>query len=182
MVKKITLIEPVEWEDTHIESHKKINKGLNILSGCLEDVEKVVDNLSKEIKNIKENISDKKDINKLKDNIKTLWETVGSIVSEIKNLNEKVNRRRKYYVQTYEWILDTNTQIVTDLDSIELDEWTYLVNIVEHEVVANWWVNCYSLWKTTLTSVSYTPHIYLQAKSWEKAVLEYDFSVIITEV
>lgn len=181
-IESIDLIEPIEWENTHIDSHKKINESIRSLSNMINSVENFSNHLSKEVEWIKEVISNKKDIEKLRDDIKTLRETLGDTVTKIKDFEEKYYRRRKYYTETFEWILDTESQIVIDLDPIELDEWTYLVNIVVHEAIPNWWTLTYSFGNTTLTSVSYTPHIYLQAKSWEKAVLEYDFSVIITEV
>ena len=85
--------------------------------------------------------------------------------------------------KNYNWIVDTDTQIVVELDTItDLKWWHYLANIVVNEALPNQWAVTYSFPKTSLVLWEYTPRVSLKAKDGEHAVLEYDFTVILTEV
>ena len=178
---KINLINPVEWENTHIESHKELNRYVwqfyNRLNKLEGKVEKIVNTIS-ELDG--EHSSSFSEIDKIKKDIKKTNETLGCMAEQIKDLKENCNKWRKYLIRNYEWILDTDTESTATLETIELD-WTYLVNIVENDIVKNPEVDAYSLWHTAIASNEYTPQVYLTSKWWH-AVLEYDFTVILTEI
>lgn len=181
MEKEIKLIEPQEWENTHIESHKELNRYVIQFYSRLNNIEDKVDEIWCSISDIDGDCSSSfSEINKIKKDIKKINETLGCMAEEIKNLKEKVNSWRKYLVKNYEWILDTDTESLATLETIELD-WTYLVNIVDNETVWNPEVASYSLWCTAIANNEYTPQVRLTSKWWH-AVLEYNFTVILTEI
>lgn len=176
---KINLIEPLEWKNTHIESHKELNRYVSLFYGRLNNIEDKLNNINNE--DVDEKISSAfSEIREIKKDVKELKETLGNTISKIKILEEKVNKPKKYLVKHFEWILDTDTESLATLETIELD-WTYLVNIVENEIVWNPEVASYSLWRTAIANKEYTPWVYLLSKWWH-AVLEYDFTVILTEI
>lgn len=185
----IRTIEPKEWEDTHILAHEKINS-------CLVSLWEYVNNIIWELNTVN-NFSNKaaeetsaavselektfsKKIWQIKEQLNEFNETLGSMAEQIKKLKDKSEQWRKYLVKHFEWILDTDTESLATLETIELD-WTYLVNIVENETVWNPEVASYSLWRTAIANKEYTPWVYLLSKWWH-AVLEYDFTVILTEI
>lgn len=176
---KINLIEPLEWENTHIESHKELNRYVSLFYGRLNNIENKLNDMNNG--DVDENFSSAfSEIREIKKDVKELKETIGKTVNKIEMLEEKVNKPKKYLVKTFEWILDTNTESLATLETIELD-WTYLVQIVENEAVGNPEVASYSLWRTVIANKEYTPWVYLLSKWWH-AVLEYDFTVILTEI
>ena len=178
---KINLIEPLEWENTHIESHKELNRYVSLFYGRLNNIEDKVNEIWEQVSELDgEYSSSFSEINKIKIDIEDIVETLGCMASEIKDLKEKVNKPKKYLVKNFEWILDTDTESLATLETIELD-WTYLVQIVENKTVWNPEVASYSLWRTAIANKEYTPWVYLLSKWWH-AVLEYDFTVILTEI
>ena len=182
-IEQIKLISPVEWEDTHIEAHELLNRAVSQFYSHLKNTQEIIEEIKISIRDVDDEYSSA--FSKLEKEIKDMesehTKTLDSIVSKIEMLEEKVSKPKKYLVKNFEWILDTDTQIVSELDKIELD-WTYLVNIVVKECVPNWWVITYSFPQTSIATNEYTPHLYLMAKEWEHAVLEYGFNVILTEI
>lgn len=182
-IEQVKLINPVEWESTHIEAHELLNRAISQFYGRLKNTQEIIEEIKISIRDVDDECSSA--FSKLEKEIKDVeseyTKTLDSIVSKIEMLEEKVSKPKKYLVKNFEWILDTDTQIVSELDKIELD-WTYLVNIVVKECVPNWWVITYSFPQTSIATNEYTPHVYLMAKEWEHAVLEYDFNVILTEI
>ena len=182
-IKTIKLTKPVEWENTHIKAHEEINLAISQFNSHLNNLIDEHKNLAKMYEDADNRLTASfSEINKLKKENKELKETIGSIVKEIKNLKEDMSKWGKCLSINYEWIVDTDTQIVMELDDIELDWKQYLVNICVNEVIPNQWTLMYTLPDVSLTSVKYTPKVYLMAKQWEHAVLEYDFNVILTEI
>lgn len=184
------MIEPKEWEDTHIESHNVINRCMVQIWDYLTEIQEELG----EVKNFSTRAAEnslaafseiREDFNKkiwqIRKEIDKVNETLGCMAEEIKELKENSNKWRKYLIKHYEWILDTDTQIVTDLDKIELDG-DYLVNIVENDIVANADVVSYTCWHTAIANWEYTPTVYLLSKQWWHAVLEYEFTVLLTEI
>lgn len=186
----IRTIEPKEWEDTHLLAHEKINS-------CLVSLWEYVNNIIWEL-NAVNNFSNKaaeetsaaiselertfsKKIWQIKLQLNEFNETLGSMAEQIKKLKDKSEQWRKYLVKHFEWILDTDTEIVSELEKIELD-WTYLVNIVENSIVKNDSTTQYDIWHTVIANNEYTPKVYIKSKIWWHAVLEYDFTVILTEI
>lgn len=180
-IKVLALTKPVEWENTHIKAHEEI---INTISQFQNHLNNIIDNINKLI-------SEYEDVNnRLTTHISHILElnkTDKDILEELNSINARIDKlentdhTKKYIVQKYEWILDTDTEVCIDLDPIELG-WTYLVNIVVNEVIPNKWTMTYSFWNTSIAAEKYTPHVYLMAKEWEHAVLEYDFTVILTEL
>lgn len=176
---KVVLIEPEEWKNNHIEAHKLLNR-------AVASFVNQIDSLSKNIQDTEHNAGEKyasafSEIKELKKEIKKINETLGSTDGKITELKEECNKWGKYLVRNYEWIIDTDSQTVVELEEIVLD-WNYLVNIVPCEVIPNSWTEIYSLPQTSIATGSYTPKAYLMAKQWEHAVLEYDFNVILTQI
>lgn len=179
---KINLIEPLEWENTHIESHKELNRYVSLFYGRLNNIEDKVNEIWEQVSELDgEHSSSFSEINKIKKDIKKINETLGCMADEIKDLKEKVNSWRKYLTRNYEWILDTDTEVTATLETIELD-WTYLVNIVENSVTNNDSTVAYDIWHTVIANGEYTPMIYIKSKIWWHAVFEYNFTVILTEI
>lgn len=184
------MIEPKEWEDTHIESHNIINRCMVQIWDYLTEIQEELG----EVKNFSTRAAEnslaafseiREDFNKkiwqIRKEIDKVNETLGCMTEEIKELKENSNKWRKYLIKHYEWILDTETQILTDLDKIELDG-DYLVNIVENDIVENADVVSYTCWHTAIVNWEYTPKVYLLSKQWWHAVLEYEFTVLLTEI
>lgn len=183
------MIEPKEWEDTHIESHNVINRCMVQIWDYLTEIQeelgevknfstRAAENSLAAFSEIREDFNQK--IWQIRKEIDKVNETLGCMAEEIKELKDNSNKWRKYLVKHFEWILDTDTESLATLETIELD-WTYLVNIVENETVGNPQVASYSLWRTAIANKEYTPWVYLLSKWWH-AVLEYDFTVILTEI
>ena len=186
----IKTIEPKEWEDTHILAHERINS-------CLVSLWEYVNNIIWELNTVN-NFSNKaaeetsaavselertfsKKIWQIKEQLNEFNETLGSMAEQIKKLKDKSEQWRKYLVKHFEWILDTDTEIVSELEKIELD-WTYLVNIVENSITKNDSTTRYDIWHTVIANNEYTPKVYIKSKIWWHAVFEYDFTVILTEI
>lgn len=184
------MIEPKEWEDTHIESHNVINRCMVQIWDYLTEIQEELG----EVKNFSTRAAEnslaafseiREDFNKkiwqIRKEIDKVNETLGCMAEEIKELKENSNKWRKYLIKHYEWILDTDTEIVSELDKIELD-WTYLVNIVENSITKNDSTTHYDIWHTVIANNEYTPKVYIKSKIWWHAVFEYDFTVLLTEI
>lgn len=175
---KIKLIEPMVWEYTHIKAHKELNKYVSQFYSRLNKIEEDIEEMWCTIGDVDGDFSSA--FSKIEKEINTLTKTLGTIVDEIEKLKAKPERQRKYHTRTYDWILDTDSEITIDLDKIELD-WNYLVNVIVNDMFANEEVADYSVWHTTVANKEYTPSIYLKSKWWH-AVLEYNFTIILTEI
>lgn len=184
------MIEPKEWEDTHIESHNVINRCMVQIWDYLTEIQeelgevknfstRAAENSLAAFSEIREDFNQK--IWNIKHQIDNINLMLGEVAEEIKELKDNSNRWRKYLIKHYEWILDTDTQILIDLDKIELDG-VYLVNVVENDIVKNADVVAYTCWHTEIANWEYTPKVYLLSKQWWHAVLEYEFTVLLTEI
>lgn len=184
------MIEPKEWEDTHIESHNVINRCMVQIWDYLTEIQEELG----EVKNFSTRAAEnslaafseiREDFNKkiwqIRKEIDKVNETLGCMSEEIKELKDNSNKWRKYLIKHYEWILDTETEALVELEKIELDG-AYLVNIVENEIVKNDSTTAYSLWHTVIANGEYTPKVYILSKIWWHAVFEYDFTVLLTEI
>ena len=180
-VKKVSMIRPKEWEDTHLEAHKNINAAITQFYGLF-------DKLIKELKVISNKYEDAESksfasFSKLTKEVTGLKKEVKELNKWIEEINNKLNEWRNFVTKNYNWIVDTDTQIVVELDTItDLKWWHYLANIVVNEALPNQWAVTYSFPKTSLVLWEYTPRVSLKAKDGEHAVLEYDFTVILTEI
>lgn len=171
----VVLIEPEEW--SHIDAHKLLNRAVASFANQME-------NLSEKIQEVNFNAGEKyssafSEVNKIKGDIEELRKTIGKISDKIDTLQTEIKKPKEYITKNFEWIIDTDTQTVSELEKIELN-WAYLVNIVVNEVIPNWWTMTYSFPQTSIAKNEYTPRVYLMANEWEHAVLEYDFTVILT--
>ena len=182
-IKKISMIKPEEWAGTHLEAHERINSAITQFYGLFTDIVKQVKALS----NKHEDAEDKNSVSfsKLKDDVDWLKKDIQWLSKQIEAISVKLNEWRKFLTRRYEWIVDTDKETTVELDPITDDDlkWRqYLANIVINEALPNQWAIEYSFPKTSLIFDEYTPRIYLKAKEWEHAVLEYDFTIILTEV
>lgn len=184
------MIEPKEWEDTHIESHNVINRCMVQIWCYLTEIQEELG----EVKNFSTRAAEnslaafseiREDFNKkiwqIRKEIDKVNETLGCMAEEIKELKDNSNKWRKYLIKHYEWILDTETEAIVELDKIELDG-AYLVNIVENDIVKNDSTTHYDIWHTVIANNEYTPKVYIKSKIWWHAVFEYDFTVLLTEI
>lgn len=182
-IKKISMIKPEEWADTHLEAHERINSAITQFYGLFTDIVKQVKALS----NKHEDAEDKNSVSfsKLKNDVDWLKQDIQWLSKQIEAISIKLNEWRKFLTRRYEWIVDTDKETIIELDPITDDDLKgrqYLANIVINEALPNQWAIEYSFPKTSLIFDEYTPRIYLKAKEWEHAVLEYDFTIILTEV
>ena len=179
-VKKVTMINPEEWADTHLEAHKNINSAIVQFYWLLNDLIWEINSLT----DMQKDAGDKRfaSFSELKDDINWLKKSVESLCETIEHINNRLDQWRKFVTKNYEWIVDTDKDTTVELDSITDLAWDYLVNIVVNEETINPWVKSYSFPKTSLVNWEYTPRLSLVAKEWEHAVLEYDFTVILTEI
>jgi len=180
---RVRMIKPKEWEDTHLEAHEKINAAISQFYGLFDDLIGEI----KSIENMHEDAEDRNfaSFSKLTDEIKELRREIKSLEMDIDKINRKLDEWGKYITWRYEWILDTDKETTVDLETIGDEElkWRhYLANIVIHEASPNQWTAEYKFPQTSLAFWEYTPRMYLKAKEWEHAVLEYDFTVILTEI
>lgn len=179
-IKKINMIKPEEWAETHLEAHEKINAAITQFYGLFTDIVKQLKSLWHKQEDAEEKNS--VSFSKLKEDIDWLKNDIKHLTQNMLELNDKLNEWRKFLTRKYEWIVDTDKETVVDLESITDLAWHYLVNIVVNEALPNQWAIAYSFPKTSIVEWEYTPHVYLMAKEWEHAVLEYDFTVILTEI
>ena len=177
---KIGMIRPEEWADTHLEAHNKLNAAITQFYGLFEDVIKEINSMKKKQEDAEE--KNFASFSKLKDSINELKKDIESLNKAIEQVNNRLDQWRKFITKNYEWILDTDKDTVVELDSITDLVWDYLVNIVVNEEAINQWVKSYSFPKTSLSNWEYTPRLSLSAKDWEHAVLEYSFTVILTQL
>lgn len=182
-IKEITMIKPEEWADTHLEAHKKINSAITQFYGLLNNLIWEINSFTDKEKDAEEKSF--ASFSKLKDEISWLRKDIESLNKAIECINSRLDEWRKFLTWRYEWIVDTDMETKVELETItDMDlKWKqYLANIVVNEEKPNPWVESYSFPKTSLVNWEYTPRIYLKAKEGEHAVLEYDFTVILTEV
>jgi predicted RNase H-like nuclease (RuvC/YqgF family) len=182
-IKKVKMIRPTEWEDTHLEAHKNINAAISQFYGLFDELVKEIDSISKKYEDAEEKSF--ASFSKLEKEIKWLEKEVKELNKNIEDINSKLREGRKFLTRRYEWIVDTDSETVVGLETITDDDlkWKqYLANIVVNEASPNQWTIEYTFPKTSLVSWEYTPRITLKAKEWEHAVLEYDFTIILIEV
>lgn len=180
---KIRMIDPIEWNTNHLEAHEKLNEAVTQFYWLFND-------LIEECNLLAQKDEDAKDINfasfsKLEDNIKELRREIKSLATDIENINRKLDEWGKFMTVRYDWIVDTDTETTVELDAITDEDlrWRqYLTSIAIHEVQPNQWAEEYKLPQPSLVFDEYKPRIYLKAKAWEHAVLEYNFTLILTEV
>lgn len=182
-IKKVKMIRPIEWEDTHLDAHKNINAAITQFYGLFDDLFWRIEEIITEHKDAEgENFASFSKINK---DIKWLRKDIKWLMDSVKWINDKLNEPRRFVTKRYEWIIDTDKDTVVELETIwdeELKGKQYLANIVVNEALPNQWAESYSFPKTSLVKWEYTPRLSLSAKEWEHAVLEYDFTVILTEI
>ena len=180
-IKKVEMIRPKEWEDTHLEAHKNINAAITQFYGLFDKRIKQLKTISKKYEDAEWN--NFASFSKLEKEIKWLKKEIKELNKWIEEINNKLNEWRNFITKNYNWIVDTDKEIVVELDPItDLRWWHYLANIVVNEALPNQWAVTYSFPKTSLVLWEYTPRVSLKAKDWEHAVLEYDFTVILTEI
>ena len=182
-VKKVKMIRPIEWEDTHLEAHESINAAITQFYGLFDELVKEIDSISKKHEDAEWN--NFASFSKLDKEIKWLKKEVKELNKNIEEINVKLRESRKFLTRRYEWIVDTDKDTIVELETIgdeELKGKQYLANIVVNEASPNQWAKSYSFPKTSLVKWEYTPRLKLKAKEWEHAVLEYDFTVILTEI
>lgn len=180
---KIRMIDPIEWNTNHLEAHEKLNEAVTQFYWLFND-------LIEECNLLAQKDEDAKDINfasfsKLEKKIEELKSEIKKLNKWIDNINARLEKGWKFLTRRYEGILDTEWDINAVFDPITEDElqWrNYLANIVVNEAIPNQWTMTYSFPQTSIIHGEYEPHVYLKAKEWEHAVLEYDFTIILTEI
>lgn len=182
-IKILNLTKPVEWENTHIQAHEEINKAISQFNSHFNNIIDEHNNLARMYEDADNRLTASfSEINKLKKENKELRETLVCMADEIRDLKEEIAMWGKCLSMNYEWILDTETEVSMELEQIELDNRKYLVNIRINEAAPNQWTEAYMFPDVSIASWTYTPVIHLKAKEWEHAVLEYDFTVILTQI
>ena len=180
-IKKISMIKPEEWADTHLEAHEKINSAITQFYGLFTDLISQFKSISNKQEDAEEKNSTS--FSKLKEDVDWLKKDIQWLTKSIEEISIKLNKWREFQTKNYNWIVDTDKETVVELDTItDLKWWHYLVNIVVNEALPNQWAIAYSFPQTSIVEWEYTPRISLKAKEWEHAVLEYDFTVILTEI
>ena len=182
-IKKVSMIRPKEWEDTHLEAHENINAAITQFYGLFDELVKKIDSISKKHEDAEWN--NFASFSKLTKEISGIKKEIKELNKSIEEINVKLRGGRKFLTRRYEWIVDTDSETMVELETITDDDlkWKqYLANIVVNEALPNQWAIEYMFPKTSLVSWEYTPRITLKAKEWEHAVLEYDFTIILTEV
>lgn len=180
---KIGMIRPQEWADTHLEAHESINAAITQFYGLFEDVIEEINSIEK-----KQEDADERNFasfSKINDEIKWLRNDIKWLMDKIDEINDRLQKWWKYLAKKYDWIVDTDSETTVELETMTDEElkWrTYLANIVVNEASPNQWAIEYSFPKTSLVQWEYTPRIHLKAKDGEHAVLEYDFTIILTEI
>ena len=180
---KIRMIKPEEWAQTHLEAHEKLNEVVKQFYWLLNDLIKRYNTLAKEQEDAEE--KNFASFSKLEEKIDDLKYDIRELNKWIEIINEKLEKGWRFLTRRYEGILDTEWDINAVFDPITEDElkWrTYLANTVVNEVIPNQWTMTYSFPQTSIVHWEYEPHLYLKAKDGEHAVLEYDFTIILTEV
>ena len=180
---KIRMIKPEEWAQTHLEAHEKLNEVVKQFYWLFNDLIKRYNTLAKE----QEDADEKNfaSFSKLKDEINWFIKGMKWLCDKIDDINERLDKWWRFLTKNYNWIVDTDMETVVELEPITDDElrWrNYLANIVVNEALPNQWAIAYSFPKTSLVRWEYTPRISLKAKDGEHAVLEYDFTIILTEI
>lgn len=179
-IKEITMIKPEEWADTHLEAHLKINSAITQFYGLLNGLISEINSFTDKQKDAEE--KNFASFSKLKEDISGLRNSIESLSNAIECVNNRLDQWRKFITKHYEWIVDTDKETVVELEPITDLVWDYLVNVVINEEMPNPWVKNYLFPKTSLANWEYTPRLSLSAKEWEHAVLEYDFTIILTEL
>ena len=182
-IKKISMVKPEEWAETHLEAHEKINSAITQFYGLFNDLSKEIATLSSIYEDAEE--SNFASFSQLRNDIKWLKKEISQLNKSLEEINVKLSEWRKFLTRRYEWIVDTDRETIVDLETITDDDLKgrqYLANIVVNEALPNQWAIAYSFPNTALIFGEYTPRIYLKAKEGEHAVLEYDFTIILTEV
>lgn len=180
---RVRMIKPKEWEDTHLEAHEKINAAISQFYGLFDDLIGEI----KSIENMHEDAEDRNfaSFSKLTDEIKELRREIKSLEMDIEKINRKLDEWGKFLTVRYDWIVDTDSETTVELDAITDEDlrWRmYLTSIAVHELQPNQWAEEYKLPQPALIFDEYKPRIYLKAKAGEHAVLEYNFTIILTEV
>jgi archaellum component FlaC len=179
----VTMIKPEEWADTHLEAHLKINSAITQFYWLLNDLISEINSFTDKQEDAEERSF--ASFSKLKEDISGLSKGIESLNKSIECINNRLNEWRHFVTKNYEWIVDTEKETTVELETItdeDLKGKQYLANIVVNEASANQWVESYLFPKTSLVFWEYTPRLSLVAKEWEHAVLEYDFTVILTEI
>lgn len=179
-VDKIKLVSPVEWADNHLEAHIQLNSAISQFYWLLNDLIAEYDLLSDKNKEAEE--KNFASFSKLEKSIEWIKDWTKSLVNKIQELEDKVNKWWRFFTKRYEWIVDTDKETTVELDTINDLVWNYLVSVVVNDAIPNQWTMTYSFPKTSLAEWEYTPCIYLKAKDGEHAVLEYDFTIILTQI
>lgn len=180
---KIGMIRPQEWADTHLEAHESINAAITQFYGLFEDVIKEINSIEKTHKDADE--SNFASFSKIDMKIEWINNWIKLLVNKIQELENRLKEWWKFLTRRYQWIVDTEKETTVELEPITDEDlrWVqYLASVVINEELPNQWAEKYSFPKTSLIFDEYTPRIYLKAKEWEHAVLEYDFTIILTEV
>ncbi len=180
---KIKMITPEEWADTHLDAHNHINAAITQFYGLFDNL---VEEYNKLI-NKSEDAENKNfaSFSEIRDEIKWLREDIKWIKVALEEMNVKLNEWGKFLTKRYEWIIDTDKETVVELEPItdaELLWKQYLANIVINEASPNQWAIAYTFPETSIVHWEYKPRLYLMAKDGDHAVLEYDFTVILTEI
>lgn len=180
---KIGMIRPQEWADTHLEAHENINAAITQFYGLFEE-------LIWELNSIEKKYGDAEDRNfasfsKIEMDIEWIRNWIKLLVNKVQELEKRIDKWGNSITRRYQWIVDTDLESVIDLDPItdeDLRGRQYLATVVVNEVSPNGWTATYTLPKTSLVSGEYTPSIYIKAVDGQHAVLEYDFTIILTEI
>ncbi len=179
----IKMVDPVDWDNTHIEAHERLNAAVSQFYWLFNDLIKQCSLLAK----IHEDAEDANfaSFSKLRVKIDELKDELQKINKHLEKIDTKLNEWWHFMTVRYEWIVDTDSQTVVELDPIkdeDLKGRNYLANIVVDEALPNQWTMTYAFPQTRLVHWEWKPTIFLQAKEWEHAVLEYDFRIILTEI
>ena len=177
------MIRPKEWEDTHLEAHQNINAAITQFYELFDDVIRKLNSVEHTYVDAeRKNFAS---FSKINEDISWIRKEIKKLNKNLEEMNNKLSEWRRFITWKYDWIVDTDKETTVELETIwdeELKGKQYLVNIVVNEAQPNQWTEEYKFPQTALIFGEYTPRIYLKAKEWEHAVLEYNFTAILTEV
>lgn len=177
------MIRPKEWEDTHLEAHQNINAAITQFYELFDDVIRKLNSVENTYVDAeRKNFAS---FSKINEEISWIRKEIKKLNKNIEEIKDKLNEWRKFLTVRYDGIVDTDSETIVELDPIKDEDlkWKqYLTSIAIHEAQPNQWTEEYKFPQPALVFDEYTPRIYLKAKGGEHAVLEYNFTIILTEV
>ena len=98
-IKKISMIKPEEWADTHLEAHEKINSAITQFYGLFTDLISQFKSLSNKQEDAEEKNSTS--FSKLKEEVDWLKKDIRWLTKSIEERSIKLNKWREFQTKNY---------------------------------------------------------------------------------